>query len=160
MKTIDEVWIVIGENPDGEPREEGIICAKGFPLMMVEPAEPFDPDDDPGRGQALRRLAQIAAGKSQKELRIVRFRKVDVIATITPDPRVITCPVCKAGSSPQQRTYGTSNVTMCVKCRSICKYTADGAALVLMTEDEIAELSPELRAEIARARALLRRAME
>lgn len=159
MKRIDEIWMVIAENEkEGEEGSEGIVSGRVgprvLPLMVSAGTEQ--------RIATLRLAAHGTANESGQTLRIVKFTRAEVVETITPEPKVfVACPICGTEAPRDHRVSAgdasRTSVSLCVKCRSICKYSEDFSTLILMTDDEIAELPAEFRSDLARARSLLRR---
>lgn len=172
MKRLDEILLVIAENnpEDGDGGSEGIVSGRVGPLWLPLMISTMPPGGEQ-RTNVLRSAANKTANESGQTVRIIKFIRAEIVETITPEPRVvIKCPECgaetdaRAEITPDQLVSTASveptDISLCYKCRSICKYNRDHTALILMTDDEIAELPEATRAMLSRARAQLRRLSE
>jgi hypothetical protein len=161
LKPIKEILAVIGDNAE-EGRESTVSGRNGnnWQTLMIQC---YGDDSEAAELKIIRDLAQEMADKVGHDLRLVKFTRVEVVETFTPAPQVtVTCPVCLEKSPPNRCLTGAKvgsgvDISICFKCRSVCKYSADQTALILMTDDEIAELPEKDRADINRVRAVLRR---
>lgn len=76
MRLIDEIWAIVGENPDDDPPTEGVVAFQTrdgwLPLIAADPA----------RLKHIREMGKVLSAAQGKAFKVIKFSTREVVETL------------------------------------------------------------------------------